>query len=201
MEKLIIIGAGGYSKSVLDSVDYFNYSILGFLDEFSHDSFHLGFPVIAKKLEDLDKDDDLRFFIAIGNNENRKKWYDRLQSGGFRLINVIDRSAIVSSHAQVGNGCFIGKMAIVNSGAVVGNDCIINTKSLIEHGCYVGDHVNVSTNAVLNGDVKVGRALLSVVLPLLLANYQLAIGLQLVPVRLLLEKCQTPLRSPEFQQK
>lgn len=30
MEKLIVIGAGGYAKSVLDSVDYFNYEMVGF---------------------------------------------------------------------------------------------------------------------------------------------------------------------------
>ena len=34
MEKLILIGAGGYAKSVLDSVDYFNYEVAGFIDEF-----------------------------------------------------------------------------------------------------------------------------------------------------------------------
>ena len=36
MEKLIIIGAGGYAKSVLDSVDYFNYEMVGFLDEYKN---------------------------------------------------------------------------------------------------------------------------------------------------------------------
>ena len=30
MEKLILIGAGGYAKSVIDSIDYFNYGNLGF---------------------------------------------------------------------------------------------------------------------------------------------------------------------------
>ena len=34
MEKLILIGAGGYAKSVLDSVDMYNYEMVGFIDEF-----------------------------------------------------------------------------------------------------------------------------------------------------------------------
>ena len=29
MERLVLIGAGGYAKSVIDSVDYFNYRIEG----------------------------------------------------------------------------------------------------------------------------------------------------------------------------
>ena len=31
MEKLILIGAGGYAKSVIDSIDYFNMSWLDLL--------------------------------------------------------------------------------------------------------------------------------------------------------------------------
>ena len=33
MEHLILIGAGGYAKSVLDSIDYYNYKLEGFLDQ------------------------------------------------------------------------------------------------------------------------------------------------------------------------
>lgn len=156
MEKLIIIGAGGYAKSVLDSVDYYNYEIKGFLDEFSMETEHLGYPIIAHNLDDIVQPEKYCYFIAIGNNERRKNWYDRLKARKLRFINVVDKTAIVSGRAVIGTGCFIGKMAIVNSKAVVGDDCIVNTKALIEHGCQLSDHVNLSTNAVLNGDVIVG---------------------------------------------
>lgn len=156
MEKLILIGAGGYAKSVLDSIDYYNYEVTGFIDEFSDKKEHLGFPILAQNLDSIEKKDEYMYFIAIGNNRNRMIWYDRLQRKKLRLINVVDRSAIISPEAMIGNGCFVGKMAIINSKAVVGNNCIINTKALIEHGCKICDHVNMSTNAVINGDVKIG---------------------------------------------
>lgn len=155
MEKLIIIGAGGYAKSVLDSVDIFNYEIEGFIDEFSKEKDHLGYPILAPNLEGIQNAEKYVYFIAIGNNMRRKIWYDRLKSKKLRMINVVDRSAIVSPRAMLGTACFIGKLAVVNSKAVVGNNCIINTRALVEHGCTVADHVNVSTNAVLNGDVNV----------------------------------------------
>lgn len=41
MEKLIVIGAGGYAKSVLDSVDIYNYEIVGFIDEFTSEKVHI----------------------------------------------------------------------------------------------------------------------------------------------------------------
>ena len=157
MEKLILIGAGGYAKSVIDSVDIYNYHIEGFIDEFSQNAEHLGYPILAKSLDLLPDNQKYVYFICIGNNERRKIWYDRLVERKMRIINVVDKSAIVSREAVIGNGCFIGKVAIVNSKANVGNDCIINTRALVEHGCTVQDHVNLSTNSVINGDVCVGE--------------------------------------------
>lgn len=156
MEKLILIGAGGYAKSVLDSVDYYNYRIAGFIDEFSSETEHLGYPILAKSLELLPDMEKYVYFIAIGNNQRRKIWYDRLCENHLRMINVVDKSAIISGRAAIGTGCFVGKMAIINSKSYVGNNCIINTKALIEHGCHVSDHANLSTNSVINGDVQIG---------------------------------------------
>lgn len=155
MEKLVLIGAGGYAKSVLDSVDYYNYKVEGFIDEFTEKKEHLGYPVLAKSLDSLLNVKEYVFFISIGNNKRRKIWFDRLTKRGLRLINVVDRSAIISPQASIGIGCFVGKMAIINSKAKVGNNCIVNTKALIEHGCCISNHVNLSTNSVINGDVTI----------------------------------------------
>lgn len=54
MEKLILIGAGGYAKSVLDSVDMYNYEMVGFIDEFSTKTEHLGYPILARSLDDIE---------------------------------------------------------------------------------------------------------------------------------------------------
>lgn len=156
MEKLILIGAGGYAKSVLDSIDYYNYQVAGFVDEFSDKKEHLGYPILSHSLDEIINAEKYFYFIAIGDNKHRKIWYDKLQDRKLRLINVVDKSALISQRATIGNGCFIGKMAIVNSKAIVRNDCIVNSKALIEHGCYVSEHVNISTNTVINGDVHVG---------------------------------------------
>ncbi|MBE5910043.1 acetyltransferase [Pseudobutyrivibrio sp.] len=157
MEHLIIIGAGGYAKSVLDSIDYYNYRVDGFLDEFSNSKDHLGYEIKWKSLNEIECPQKYFYFIAIGNNQRRKLWYDKLKSKNLRLINVVDRSAIISPEAKIGNGCFFGKMSVVNSKAVIGDNCIVNTKSLVEHGCKVSDHANISTNAVINGDVIIGE--------------------------------------------
>lgn len=159
MLKLIIIGAGGYSKSVLDTVDKNMISMIGFIDEFSAKTEHLGYPVLCNRFEDLKEKEAYVYFIAVGNNLHRKRWFTLLQHARLRVINVIDNSALVSPRAVIPpeGGVFVGKLAIVNSGVEVGKNCIVNTGALLEHGCRIADHVNVSTRAILNGDVTVGE--------------------------------------------
>lgn len=157
VEKLIMIGAGGYAKSVLDSLDYLNYKMIGFIDQFSKEKEHLGYPVLAEELDQVEDKNSYCYFISIGDNIRRKFWFEKLKILGLKTINVVDRSAIVSKDSIVGTGCFIGKMAIINSKAVIGDNCIINTKALVEHGCRVCSHANISTNSVINGDVIVGE--------------------------------------------
>lgn len=157
MKDLIIIGAGGYAKSVVDSLDREQYSLLGFIDERLNKKEHLGYPVLAHSLSDISNPEQFTYFIAIGSNPKRKKWFDRIRDIGADLASVWDKTALVSPMAKIGVGCFIGKMAIVNAGVEVGDDVVVNTMALIEHGCSVGSHANISTKAVLNGDVCVGE--------------------------------------------
>ena len=155
MKNLIIIGAGGYAKSVIDSLDYLNYRLVGFIDDIKpKGEEHQGFPILYNNITDIENPEEFVFFIAIGHNAKRKCWYDRLTERGLSLINVIDPTALISPHAEIGNGNFFGKLSIVNHGSKVGNNCVINTRALIEHGCIIENHVNVSTNATLNGDVN-----------------------------------------------
>ncbi len=115
---------------------------------------HQGYKVVGNTLDCVDNPEQYVYFIAIGNNRKRKVWYDRLKERNLSLINVIDRSALVSPAAIIGEGCFIGKLAILNHGSSVGDNSVINTRALLEHGCVIGNHVNISTNATLNGDVR-----------------------------------------------
>ena len=154
MKNLIIVGAGGYAKSVLDSVDHMNFNMVGYLDDIKEiGTLHQGYPVLGNSIEDIENPESFVYFVAIGNNAKRKIWYDKLKERNLSLINVIDKSALVSAAATIGEGCFIGKLAILNHGSSIGDNCVINTRALVEHGCCIKNHVNISTNATLNGDV------------------------------------------------
>ena len=156
-KKLLLIGAGGYAKSVIDSLPHGQYDICGFIDKYKNKKLpmHLGHPILGVSLDEIDDLYQYCYFICIGNNEDRKYYYDFLKRNKCKLINVVDPTAVVSSNTKIGEGVFIGKMVIVNSDVIVEDNTILNTRSLVEHGCRIRKHVNLSTNAVINGDVFV----------------------------------------------
>ncbi|OLQ76074.1 shikimate dehydrogenase [Photobacterium proteolyticum] len=154
--QLIIIGAGGFAKSVVDSINFTTEEIVGFIDSYKQGE-HLGIPILGASLNEIDDKDKYVYFISIGDPKARLFWYNELEKRNLQQINIIDPTAIVSRTVELGTGIYIGKMCIVNSGTVIHDGAVLNTRTLIEHGNQIGFCANISTNVVLNGDVQVGK--------------------------------------------
>jgi len=162
MNKIIIIGAGGHSKSCIDVIEEQNkFKIAGLIC--NEDKYIDGLD----SYDIIGQDNDLKklrkkydsSLIGIGQTKTslkRKKIYKLLKSLNYKLPVIISPNAYVSKKANIGEGSIIMHGAIVNAGAMVGNNCIINSLSLIEHDTVVGNHCHISTGAILNGGVTIG---------------------------------------------
>lgn len=156
-KNLILIGAGGFAKSVIDSIDEKKYNIYGFIDDIKGGT-HLGYPILANNLDEMMEKETFSYFISIGDNDKRTFWYNELAKRNLEIINVIDKTSILSSNITYGRGLFVGKLAVINSDVRIGENVIVNTKALLEHGVRVGHNSNISTNAIINGDVVIGES-------------------------------------------
>lgn len=173
MKKLIIIGAGGFAKAVIDSLDHEKYEISGFIDSFKSGE-HQGYPILGNKLDFIDKPTQYVYFIAIGDPDCRALWMNLLSEQKLTTINVIDKTSIISKRSKLGTCIYVGKMAIINCDSELEDGVVVNTRALIEHGNYISYCSNISTNVVLNGDVYVGNK--SFVGSCTVVNGQLKIG-------------------------
>ena len=154
MKKLVIIGAGGHAKSVLDSVDPEFFEVIGFVDEVKLGQY-MGLPIFGYNIVSVPNYSECVYVIAIGDVHARKRWYRIVKDLNLELVNIIDRSALVSPTVKMGCGNFIGKLAVVNAGSVLGDNNLINTMALVEHESRVANHTNLSTKSTINGDVVV----------------------------------------------
>lgn len=172
-KKLIIIGAGGFSKSIIDSVNYNEMELVGFIDTFKQ-GYHQNYPIIANDISELENPQDFVYFIGVGEPKARFQFLLLLKEYDLALVNIIDSTALLSRNVELGEGIYIGKMCIVNSDTKLADGVVINTRSLIEHGNSIGYCSNISTNVVLNGDVKVGNC--SFIGSCTVVNGQISIG-------------------------
>ncbi|MCM1154909.1 MAG: acetyltransferase [Roseburia sp.] len=164
MEDIILLGLGGHTHSVVDSIEQTGkYNIIGFLDMKE---------MQGKKFKDycvLDTDDALKkyfdqgiknAFITIGfmgHGTVRNHLYKQLKDIGYTVPNIIDSTAVVSESAELEDGIFIGKNAVVNANVQIRRMCIINTGAILEHDCIIGEFSHIAVGSVLCGGVLVGE--------------------------------------------
>jgi len=163
LKKILIIGAGGHSRSCIDVIqetrEYDIVGIIGHAEEIGKNIY--GIPILGS-------DDDLLNYLSIcqyaciaighmGDPKIRINMIQKLLKIGYELPSIISPMAYISKNSEVGLGSMVMHGAIVNSGAHIGNNCIINSMALIEHDVIVEDHVHISTAAVINGGAKIGE--------------------------------------------
>lgn len=163
MDKVVLLGAGGYCAGVVDSIVSGNlYEIVGITDPVDKKE-HCGIPVIGTddRLQEIYDSGVRCAHITVGSIARptvRKRLVALSKAVGFKLVTVIDPTAIVSKFATIGEMVYVGKAAIVNATATVGNYCMINTGCIVEHGCNVGDWVHVAPGATLAADITIGNS-------------------------------------------
>lgn len=162
-KKLLLIGGGGHANSVIDSIYSLNdFDEIGIVvNDLPKESNILGIKVVGSD-DDLDELKQQGFHYAfvsvgsIGDTNLRKHLSNKLESKGFIIPNIIDKTAIVSDFSSIGKGNFIGKNSIVNANAELGDFTIINTSTIVEHDCKIGSFVHLSPGCVLSGGAKIG---------------------------------------------
>lgn len=162
-KKIVLIGGGGHCRSVLDTLlrngDYRDIVITD--NNVPEGTKISGCNVVGNDyiLSELLEDGYEYAFITVGSLEStrpRRFLFSKACELGFDIPAVIDRSAVVSEYAKLGNGVFVGKNAVVNAEAVIGDCAIINTGAIVEHECSVGEFTHISVGAKLCGNVIVG---------------------------------------------
>jgi sugar O-acyltransferase (sialic acid O-acetyltransferase NeuD family) len=164
LKKILIIGAGGHSKVVVDIIIHQKmYEIIGFIDNnLQIDSAILGYKVLGKE-EDLlnlmDKFSISSGIVAIGDNAIRSKVVERIKkvSKDFKFINCIHPNSNIAFDVEIGEGNVVMSGATINTSSKVGDHCILNTNSSIDHDNKISNFVSIAPNSVSGGNVTVNQ--------------------------------------------
>ena len=161
---MIIYGAGGHAKVVIDCLEATQQPVELIIDDDIDKTSVLNYAVCHAYDPSLLSQSLL--IIAIGNNKVRKGIAEVIHH---KAAIAIHPNASVSPHASVGAGTVIFNAAVVQADAMIGQHVIINSSAIVEHDCRVGDYAHIAPHATLCGEVTIGEGALigagAVVLP------------------------------------
>jgi UDP-perosamine 4-acetyltransferase len=165
---VIVLGYGGHAAVVIDTLQCLGRSILGAVGpapaEGVRPSSLLGVPVLGDDtaLEQFPAGTvELVLGVGGGNHPARRRvLFDSWRARGYPFASVIHPSAMVSSHATMGEGVQIMAGAVVQARATLGTNVLVNTRASIDHDCVVGNHTHIAPGVTLCGHVAVGESVL-----------------------------------------
>ncbi len=152
MKKLLILGAGGYGRTVADLAAQLGcYGKIAFLDDACTGEGILGPCGDFRQFADAGTE----MYPAFGNNTVRLAWLNRLRENQIPVPTLVHPRAYVSPTAALGAGTVVLPMAVVNTGAFLEEGCIVNIGALIDHDCILGAGVHLAPGAIVKAENRI----------------------------------------------
>ncbi len=167
MEDIVILGAGGTAKDVIEMVQrvrqggMHSLRILGLLDDRSSlwGQKVEGYPVLGP-LSLAREMPHVLFVNALASVRTLRRLPHLLAELGLssdRFLTLVDPEATVFPSAILGKGSIVYSGARILSRAKVGVLCTVLSNAVINHEAHVGSYSVLASNVSLSGRVQVGE--------------------------------------------
>ena len=170
MEKVVIVGAGGFGREVEWLINRINkisqtYEVIGFADDRIEIGKQVGHSKVIMNTGELSKTSEkYNVVIAIANAKIRKMIAEKLiQNKNLVFPNIIDPSVIYEEEEiSIGEGNIICAGTIITVNISIGNfniidiDCTIGHDDILKNYVTLYPSVNVSGNVEINDCTEIG---------------------------------------------
>jgi sugar O-acyltransferase (sialic acid O-acetyltransferase NeuD family) len=170
MEKIIIIGAGGFGREVKMLIDQMNlkgnkYEFLGYFDDGVKTGTIINNNEVLGSIDDLLKSDEkINVIVAIGSPDIKKKIVEKLlKNSNIAFPTLIHPSVIIGDEfVKIGKGCIICAGTIITCNIIIKDFVILNLMCTVGHDTTIHSFasfmpsVNISGEVVIHEEVYVG---------------------------------------------
>ena len=162
---IVIWGATGQSKVIIDILSKYKNNVIAFFDK----NDKLISPISGVPIYNNENDlkyifkkyskNPISFYSCIGglNAIDRLYYINLAKKIGFDVPNISHHKSFISSNVKIGIGNHFLANSFVGVDSFIGDGCILNTASSIDHDCFLNDGVHLAPNVTLAGNVKVGK--------------------------------------------
>jgi sugar O-acyltransferase (sialic acid O-acetyltransferase NeuD family) len=170
LQKIVIIGAGGFGREVLDVFDAVNsikstYDMIGYVvdPQYGTSVTYVNDKPILGGFDWFTKHkNDVQAICGVGIPELRKRLVESAKEMGVNFCSIVHPNAILTRWVTIGEGTVITAGCILTNQIRIGNhvhvnlDCTIGHDVIIEDFATLGPGVHVSGNVVLGEGCYIG---------------------------------------------
>ena len=162
MMMLVIYGAGGFGREVMDVARRVNerhprWDGILFLDDRIVNPTIYGAEVLSLS-QAVERFGNARIeaVIATGEPHVRKALREKLEAAKVRLATVIDDTTVVSPSSEISAGVVVLPGCYVSSSAKIGVNVAVVAGSMIGHDTVIGDDTVISGHVNIGGCSSIG---------------------------------------------
>jgi sugar O-acyltransferase (sialic acid O-acetyltransferase NeuD family) len=162
IEKVVIIGTGGFGREVLDVLEAVNqvetrYEILGFITEpgFQKPGELINDKPVLGYYDWLEQNkDQVRAICGVGAPATRLRLIRQAEQMGVQFFSVIHPRAILTRWVKLGTGSIITAGCILTNNITIGEHVHLNLDCTVGHDVVIEDCVTVSPGVHISGNVR-----------------------------------------------
>lgn len=162
MEEIIIVGAGGFGRELLQWIRDINsakqtWRIKGFIDDNAHalDGIRCDYQIIGS-IKDWMPSKNEMFAMGIAEPHIKETVVRKLKERGAQFASVIHPTALIADTAEYGEGIVMYPFSSLSVNCRIG-DFLTLLSSGIPHDAQIGDYVTISSNCGLTRGVRIGN--------------------------------------------
>lgn len=163
MEKILIIGAGGFGREVQWLLERINavspkWMIEGYVDDGIPAGTEVnGYSVLGGMNALLEYEKEIAVVCAVGVAKTRKSIIEKLLGKqNINFPNIIDPSVECSTRVEMGEGNIVCASTILTVDIVIDSFNIINLDCTIGHDVTIGSFVTIYPSVNVSGNVVLG---------------------------------------------
>lgn len=163
MEKIAIVGSGGFAREILTLINDINrqskkFEVVGFIGPDKNQSIH-GFHVIGTDEEINDTTEPISLVLAVGEPNLKEKIKSKYTNPLVTFPTLIHPSVIIgdSKSVSIGQGCIICAGCILTIDITLRDYVTLNLQCTVGHDTIINNFASFMPSVNISGEVNVGK--------------------------------------------
>ena len=161
MERIAIVGSGGFAREVLTLLKDINkqsktYEIIGFIDSDTTKSIH-GFPVVGNDEQINNTKEPVSVVLAVGEPHLKRKIRNKYTNPLVKFPTIIHSSVLIGdkNSVAIGDGCIICAGCILTTDIVIKDYVTLNLMCTVGHDTEICNYCSFMPSVNISGEVKI----------------------------------------------